>query len=231
MMFLRNTLTALVLLLSLSALAEAEPDQAMQDSIRHYFGQGVYLDGARAELVEVMRWPDTVGKMRWRLPELTNHPVRLSLIAEQGEGQSLRRWYVPVRLNWWAQAVVAKRDLPVRSNLMPDMLDTARVNIAGHSGSWWEKKHELEGTRLTRPLQAGDAIYASYVHRPKLIRRGDQVTMIANYGTLQVTAVGKALRSASIGDRIAVRNIKSKQVVQGIVASASAVHVITGGTL
>lgn len=231
-MRLRNSFAALILLFTLPAAHAAEPDPAMQDSIKHYFAQGVHVNGARAELVEVLLWPETAGKIRWIMPELANrHPSRLSMIAEQGEGKALRRWYVPVRLNWWAKAVVAKKDLPVRSNLMPDMLATASVNIAGHSGSWWSRPDGLSGTRLTRPLKAGDVIYASYVHRPKLIRRGDQVTMVANYGTLQVTATGKALRSASIGDRVAIRNVKSKQVVQGIVASASTVHVITGGKL
>lgn len=231
-MHLGKTLPVLLLLLMPPAMAAAESDRSMRDSIRQFFAQGVYLDGARAELVEVLRWPDASGKLRWRMPELANqHPSRLSLIAEQGQGQSLRRWYVPVRLNWWAKAVVARRDLPVRSNLMANMLKVASVNVAGHSGSWWATRNGLAGTRLTRPLKAGDVVYASYVHRPKLIKRGDQVTMVASYGKLQVTAVGKALRAANIGDRVAIRNIKSKQVVQGIVASASTVHVITGGKL
>lgn len=229
-MFLRSALPVLMLML-MPAAAGAEADRAMRDSIRHYFAQGVYLDGARAELVEVLHWPDTNGRLRWRLPELGNHPARLSLIAEQGEGQSLRRWYVPVRLNWWARAVVARKELPVRANLMADMLAMARVNVAGHAGSWWTKPADLSGTRLTRPLKAGDVIYDSYVHRPKLIRRGDQVTMVASYGTLQVTAVGRALRSAGLGDRVSIRNTKSKQVVQGIVANASTVRIITGGEL
>ncbi len=230
-MLLRNTLSALVLLFMLPAIAGAGAESAMRDSIKQFFDQGVYLQGARAELVEVLRWPDAAEKLRWRMPELRNHPGHLSLIAEQGHGQSLKRWYVPVRLNWWAKAVVARKELPVRSHLTAEMLNIARVNVAGHSGSWWKNTEGLMGTRLTRPLKAGDTIYASYVHRPKLISRGDQVTMIASYGGLKVTAVGKVMRSAGLGDRVSVRNIKSKQVVQGVVASASTVHILTGETL
>lgn len=230
-MLLRSILPALLLLLALSSSANAETDRATRDSIKQFFAQGVYVKGARAELVEVLRWPDTAGNLRWRMPALNNHSARLSLIAEQGQGKSLRRWYVPVRLNWWAQAVVAKKDLPVRSRLSANMLDVTRVNVAGHSGSWWKKTRSLAGMQLTRPLQAGDVIYGSYVHRPKLIRRGDHVTMIASYGGLKVTAVGKVLRSASLGDRVSIRNLKSKQVVQGVVESASTVHIITGETL
>jgi len=230
-MLLRSILPALLFLFTLPAVADAETDKAMRDSIKQFFAQGVYVKGARAELVEVLRWPNTAAKLRWRMPALNNHSARPSLIAEQGQGKSLRRWYVPVRLNWWAKVVVAKKDLPARSRLSVDMLDVARVNIAGHSGSWWKKTSHLAGLQLTRPLQAGNAIYTSYVHRPKLIRRGDHVTMIASYDGLKVTAVGKVLRSAGLGDRVSIRNLKSKQVVQGVVASASTVHIITGEML
>lgn len=231
MMLLRSMLPTLLLLFTLPAVADAQTDRAMQDSIKQFFAQGVYVKGARAELLEVLRWPNAAGKLRWRMPALNNHSARPSLIAEQGRGKSLRRWYVPVRLNWWAKVVVTKTDLPARSRLSAEMLGLARVNVAGHSGSWWKKPSHLAGMQLTRPLQAGKAIYTSYVHRPKLIRRGDHVTMIANYGGLQVTAVGKALQSVGIGDRVSIRNLKSKQVVQGVVASASTVHIITGETL
>jgi len=230
-MLLRSILPVLLLLLTLPAIANAEADRAMRNSIKLFFAQGVYLKSARAELVEVLRWPDTTGKLHWRMPDLNNHRDHLSLIAEQGYGKTLRRWYVPVRLNWWARAVVAKRELSARSRLTADMLDTARVNVAGHSGSWWQETAGLVGTRLTRHLQAGDIIYASYIHRPKLIKRGDQVTMIASYGIIKVTAVGKVLRSAGIGDRVSIRNIKSRKIVQGIVTSSSTVRIITGATL
>jgi len=230
-MLLRSILPVLLFLFTLPAVADAETGKAMRDSIKQFFAQGVYIKGAKAELVEVLRWPNVAGKLRWRMPTLNNHSARPSLIAEQGHGKSLRRWYVPVRLNWWAQVVVAKKDLPARSHLSADLLSIERVNVAGHSGSWWKETRHLAGMQLTRPLQAGNAIYTSYVHRPKLIKRGDHVTMIASYGGLKVTAVGKALRSAGMGDRLSIRNLKSKQVVQGIVASASTVHIVTGETL
>lgn len=230
MMRLRNTLSALLLLL-LPAVAMAAPDMAMQSSIKQFFAKGVYLKGAKAELIEVLRWPETSGALRWRMPDHKGHSDRVSLIAEQGENRSLKRWYVPVRLNWWANAVVLKKDQPARAKLTPDLLEVSRINVAGHVGSWWKKPADVTGMRLTRPLKAGNAVYASYVRRPKLIKRGDHVTMIVSQGGLKVTATGKALRSAGLGDRVAVKNLKSKKIVQGVVASASTVQIITGETL
>ena len=80
-----------------------------------------------------------------------------------------------------------------------------------------------------RPLKAGQTIFSSYVKRPKLLKRGDHVTIIASFGELKVEATGKVMKSAGLGERIQVQNLKSKKVLQAIVVDAGTVHVITGG--
>jgi len=222
-----SAVLAALLLVSTNVYADANKD--MENSIRSFFARGVNSAGARAELIEVVKWPDADGAVRWRMPNLSNHPSRVSLLAETGKGKNQRRWYVPVRLRWWSEAVVTKNDLPARTLLTNSMLTQKRINIAGHPGSWWKDSNELVGTRLTRPLKAGDAVFSPYVKRPQLLKRGDQVTMIVSFGELKVAASGMVLKSAGLGDRIQVQNIKSKKVLQAIVVYASTVHVITGG--
>jgi len=224
---LSSAILAILLLFSMDAHADA--DKAMEKSIHTFFASGIYSEGARAQLIEVAQWPDTDGALRWRMPSFSKHPSRMSLIAEKGEGKSRHRWYVPVRLRWWSEAVVAKSDLPARTLLTKSALTQKRINIAGHPGSWWKDSSELIGTRLMRPLKAGQVVYSPYVKRPKLLRRGDHVTMIANFGELKVEATGKVMRSAGKGERIQVQNLRSKKVLQAIVVDANTVHVITGG--
>ena len=157
-------------LILLAMLLGAQPayaeDAAMHASLQSFFDRGVQLDGAKAELVDVMNWPDAKGKLRWHLPHLSGHPERVSMIAEQGEGSDMHRWYVPVRLHWWVKAVVAKDDVPPRTLLVASMLKRARVDIAGRSGDWWNDPAKLAGARTTRPIRAGEVIYSSYVFRP-----------------------------------------------------------------
>jgi len=222
-----RALLAVLLLVSTSGYADAETE--MEKSMHSFFASGVYSQGARAELIKVVRWPNTSGPVSWTMPNLKNHPGRISLIAEQGKGKNKRIWYVPVKLRWWTKAVVAKNDLPARSILTTSELAQKRINIAGHLGSWWKNKDQVVGTRLTRPIKAGQAIFSSYVKRPKLLSRGDHVTMIVSLGGLKVQATGKMLKSAELGDRVRVENIKSKKVLQAIVVDASTVRVIAGG--
>ncbi len=227
----RVFVSLLLILVGLPCAAGA--DSLADVSLHAFFAHGVVIRGARAELLSVEQWPagmDNVhGKIRWILPAFRRHPERIYLIAETGNGKRLRRWHVPVRLRWWANAVVMRTDAPARTLLTRSMLMNRRVNIAGHAGHWWTDAGPLTGSRLTRPLRAGQPIYRSYVRRPKLLRRGDRVTMIADIGGLKVRAAGKVMQSAGAGERILVRNISSRKVLQAIVLDAATVRVIRGG--
>jgi len=213
--------------LSLPAFALAEPDSAMQQSLKSFFSHGVVVRGASAELIHVERWPQTTGAMRWSLPSsLYGHPVRLSLVAEQGN----RRWYIPVRVHWWATAIVMQKSAPARTLLTHDMLKKTRMDIAGHHSTWLKQISELIGMRLTRRMNKGDLILSSAVKRPPLIKRGDIVQIILDMGHLHVRAEGKALRSANRGERILIKNLRSKEIIQAIVEQAGAVRVQLRGT-
>ncbi len=213
--------------LSLPAFALAASDSAMQQSLQSFFNDGVVVRGASAELIRVERWPTTSGVVHWSLPvALNGHPKRLSLIAEQGG----RRWYVPVRVHWWAMAIVMNKNISARSLLTHDMLKRTRADIAGHNRPWMDEISELIGMRLTRRMNKGDLVLSSSVKRPPLIKRGDIVQIILDMGHLHVRAEGKALRSAHRGERVLVKNLRSKEVIQAIVEQAGAVRIqLRGG--
>jgi len=218
------TLTAVALLMPVSASANA-----MKDSLHAFFAKGIRHQGATAEFIEVIRWPDATGSVRWRLPQLKRHTARISMIAEQGEGQQLQRWYVPVRVHWWADAVVLKQEIPTRSLLLSDMLEVKRRDVAGHMGLWWEKVSDLAGKQATRPMHKGDTVYSVFVKQPPMIKRGDIITIIAQIGAISVRAEGKALKSGGRGDRLLVQNLRSKQMLQATIVDRHTVHVFTGG--
>ncbi len=219
----------ILLLLLFGALPAHAAASAMQTSLHHFFKQGVVLAGARAELVKVLRWPETREALRWRLPHLRNHPARVSLIAERGRGANTRRWYVPVQLRWWTNAVAVRDDVAAHTLLMAAALQHVRANVADHVGRWWTDARKLVGTRTTRPLRARQVIYESYVRRPPLLSRGDRVTLIASIGGVRVTAMGEVLKRAGRGDRVPVRNLSSKRVLQAIAVDKYTARVRVGG--
>lgn len=213
--------------LTLPTTSLAAADAAMKQSLNKFFDNGVVLRGAKAELIRVEKWPATTGSLRWSLPNIKRgHPFRISLIAEQGQ----KRWYVPVRVHWWAKAIVMLRAIPARTLLTPDMMSKKLTDIAGHSGHWWDNSKHLVGMRLTRPLGKGDIILSSYVKQPPLIKRGDIVQIVLDSGMIRIRAEGKALRTAQKGERLLVKNLRSDEIIQATAERTGVVRVILWGT-
>lgn len=72
-----------------------------------------------------------------------------------------------------------------------------------------------------RPLRAGDLM------APKIVSRGDLVTMILDDGILNLTAKGKALENGSKGDTIRVVNTSSNVTIQAVVTGINEVRIAT----
>lgn len=211
------------------ALAADAKHASLQKSLKAFFAQGIHLHGATAELAEMPQLPDTKGPVRWSMPQVQFPSSHLALIAEQGQGGQVQRWYVPVHLHWWVNAIVAGSNLPMRSLLSPDLLTRARIDVADHAGFWWTRAADLSGMRLTRPMRAGQPIFNSDVQRPPLVRYGDEVSLVAIIGGIRVTALGKVLDTASKGDSVMVKNMSSNETVQAVIVNKHTARIMLGG--
>jgi flagella basal body P-ring formation protein FlgA len=60
---------------------------------------------------------------------------------------------------------------------------------------------------------------------PKLVKRGQRVTVIAESGALSIRSAGKALSDGKSGDTIPVRAEGSHRVVDGVVVSQGVIKV------
>ncbi len=223
-------MAVLTLMLGLSpAMAVAAPDAALKSSLASFFTRGVEFEGARAELLEVDGWPDVRGSLHWKLPHISGHPGRISLIAWRGKPARRQRWYVPVKLRWWKRVVVVNAGLPARTILSPKLLSVARRDITGHTGKIWSRPSLMKGLRLTQAVDAGTIISARMVIRPPLLQYGDQVTLIVHMPGISVRASARVLQGASLGQRIRVQNMSSKKILQAEVVDRHTVQVQIGG--
>jgi len=58
-----------------------------------------------------------------------------------------------------------------------------------------------------------------------LIKKGDTISIIAKNNGFQISMKGIALMAGSKGDKIKVKNIKTKKTIQGIVFDTQTVRV------
>ena len=133
--------------------------------------------------------------------------------------------YVPVSVSLFGDVVVAARPLGRKTLLTAADLKLARRDLAQLHSGYFSDIGQLIGKQTGRSIAVDTAISSSLVREPLAIKRGQRVSLVAASGGLEVRMSGEAMADGAAGDRIRVRNLSSKRVVDGIVKSASTVQV------
>jgi flagella basal body P-ring formation protein FlgA len=138
-----------------------------------------------------------------------------------------KRWtlYVPMTINVYTGVVVAATSLPKGEQLDSSKIKIARHNLARLPQGYFRDPSAVEGMMLKRNVTACRPLTPAMLKAKRLIERGQRVTMLATGGGLEVRMPGEALSHGSSGERIRVRNISSRKVVEGVVVAAGTVRV------
>lgn len=83
----------------------------------------------------------------------------------------------------------------------------------------------LQAQTARRDLAAGSVLTNDLLVPPKVIARGQSVTLLSTGGGMQVSAPGEALADAVLGGHVRVRNSSSQRVVEGIARADGVVEV------
>jgi flagella basal body P-ring formation protein FlgA len=135
------------------------------------------------------------------------------------------RIYVPVRIAAYANVLITARPLVKGDVLaMVDVLPARRV-ISALAYGYFERPEQVVGRTLKRSLQAGAILSPADIQQTYLVRRGQEVNLMAAQGALQVKSLGEAMGDGGLGDRIKVRNKASGRVVEGTIRSSEIVEV------
>ncbi len=97
-----------------------------------------------------------------------------------------------------------------------DWIDVPQNRIA--NGTALSEKDLLEMTPK-RVIAAGKPVLLNDLTSPKMVDRGDSVTLVFESGPLVLTAKGKALQAGAIGDTVRVANTDSNKNLQGVVTA------------
>ncbi|MFO1349956.1 MAG: flagellar basal body P-ring formation chaperone FlgA [Gammaproteobacteria bacterium] len=127
--------------------------------------------------------------------------------------------YVSAYVRAYGEVVVAARTL-ARGAIIDDAdLKTERRDLTTLAGGFESSTENIVGKQLRRPLQAGEVVATSALLTRPLIKRGEQVTILARSGAVEIKASGIAMRDAALGERLAVRNLASQRIVEGKVVA------------
>ena len=140
-------------------------------------------------------------------------------------GSSTWTLYVPVRVSLFGDVVVAARPLTRDRLLTANDLKLARRALAQLHNGYFSTIDQALGKQDGRNIGVDTTLSTSLVKEPLAVRRGQRVNLTALAGGLEVRMTGEAMSDGITGERIKVRNLRSKRVVDGIVKSPTTIQV------
>lgn len=126
-----------------------------------------------------------------------------------------------IRRVWGIAVLTIPVPVPVR-RLMPDEivqqadLETVGMPWARVNAYAVTDMADLVGMQVRRMLTPGRPVQLQSVIPPIIISRGERVTIELAYGPLHLSAVGKAISDAHLGQEVRVVNLGSNKTIVGI---------------
>lgn len=134
-----------------------------------------------------------------------------------------------VRRVWGVAVLTIPVPVPMR-RLMPDEIvqpedvETVAMPWARVNAFAVTETENLVGMQVRRMLSPGRPVQLQSVIPPIIISRGDRVTIELNYGALHLSATGKAISDAHLGQEVRVVNLGSNKTIVGIARAEGVVE-------
>ena len=133
--------------------------------------------------------------------------------------------YVSARIVVRGQVLVTTRPLARGEVLTEDRVQLVERDLASLPRGYFEEAGPVLGQQARRHLAADTVLNPQLIEAPRLVRRGEEVTLVTGSGGFLVRSRGQALADGSAGDLIQVRSRDSRRVVEGRVQAAGVVKV------
>ncbi len=133
--------------------------------------------------------------------------------------------HLPVRIDVFDDVIVAAKPLLKGQNIDNSAVTLQKQNIARLKNGYYAKNSTFNQLQARRNLVRGTVLTPANLSPRLMVRSGQQVTLVLDYNGLQIKSTGTALKSASLGEVVKVRNNQSLRVVEGIVSGDALVRV------
>lgn len=134
--------------------------------------------------------------------------------------------YVPIRVKIFTPVITASHPMVPGSRITTSDFQTIEMDVANLPAGYLTHPDQVLHKILKRPLGMGGVFSPETIANAPMIRRGEQVVVLAETQGMQIRASGKALKDGAEGAVIQVRNLSSQRIIEGVVTSAGIVKVI-----
>jgi len=171
-----------------------------------------------------LRLASCAQPLKAALPSGATFRARMT-VAVSCAGPTTWTVYVPVNIETQISVLVLRHAAAPGARLTADDVEVQARTVTGAGDDYLTETTELAGRTLKRPLGAGAAVTAEAMVADSLVKRGQQVTLLAAAGGMEVRARGVAMNDAPAAGRIKAQNLSSGRIVEGFVESADVIRI------
>jgi len=135
------------------------------------------------------------------------------------------RVFLSARIDIYKEVVVSTRPIERGEIISAAQLTTKKQEISTLRSSYYVNPAHIIGKVSSRRIALGTPISSGAIFSAPLVKRGEQVTIIATINTLEIRMAGKALANGKEGDVIKVKNLNSNRIVEGKVSKTGTVKI------
>jgi len=144
----------------------------------------------------------------------TGDQIRARILVKIDCGNSVAL-HLAVDVAIFSPVVASNTAISRKTLLSAADITLQEVNILTNTRAMILDPNQVIGKELKRAVRIGTVISPAMLAMPILVKRGDNVVIIAKKGPLIVRVTGTALASGRMGQQIAVRNQSSERTVKG----------------
>ncbi len=142
--------------------------------------------------------------------------------------QSPKPWalYVPASIDRYDLVYQTSGPLPKGHILRQQDITTVKTNLARLNYGYFTDAKDLIGKQTSRRISQAKILTPNLVKEPLLVKRGEQVDLVAESGHYAIRMSGQAMMNGSQGDKIRVKNLSSQRIIEGVVTRRGEVTVL-----
>ena len=156
-------------------------------------------------------------------PQHMKDRVMIELLCQDPKPWHL---YVPVRIVGTSPVAVAAHAIVAGTEVKAADLKVEEHDISELPLGFLDDPAIAIGLIASRPIAGGAYLTNQFLTAPKVVQRGQSVTLLADAGGISVRMAGRALSDGLMNQRVKVQNLSSGKIVEGIARSEQVVEII-----
>ena len=152
-------------------------------------------------------------------------PVGRVTVRVRCAGTSPWTLFIPAQVKLFREVVVTLRPLQRDTVLTEADVILRERDVGSLKQGFLTAVDQAVGMKLIRATTLDQVLTLQHLQQQQVVRKGDQVVIVARSGTLSVRMPGEALADGGVSEQVRVRNLNSKRVIKARVTAPGLVEV------